>query len=215
MMIVVIVCRLSAPAELPWISSIHFVISASKQISGEVSFICSYCIFLWPAAYEQLLDGAKVVRWWEVPSGNWLLGFFCHYSPYISSAHLKHGGGLFLVPVNSEECELLIYFAYFISFRTLSLGFLGFLFCKMAALTGCTSSSQPMNVNIFMFILISHLTVKKVVFSSTLHLVQCIKVALAQNKYIMSLMLNMKFRKEPDAKKKGKKGKGRGGKRRN
>lgn len=37
-MIVVIMCRLSASAELPWMCSIHFVISASKEISGEVFF---------------------------------------------------------------------------------------------------------------------------------------------------------------------------------
>jgi len=60
-------------------------------------------------------------------------------SLYTSSAHLKDDSGLFLVPENSEECELLIYFAYFISFRTLSLGFLGYFFCKMVALTDCTS----------------------------------------------------------------------------
>lgn len=64
-----------------------------------------------------------------------------------------------------------------------------------------------MNVNILIFILISHLTVKKVVFSSTLHLVQYIKVVLSQNKYIMPFMHDMKFRKEPEAKKKRKKGK--------
>lgn len=59
-----------------------------------------------------------------------------------------------------------------------------------------------MNVNILMSIHISHLNVKKVVFSSTLNLVQCIKVVVSQNKCIMPLM---KFRKELDAKKKDKK----------
>lgn len=56
-----------------------------------------------------------------------------------------------------------------------------------------------------MFIPISHLAVKKVVFSSTLNLVQCIKVVLSLNKYIMPLMHDMKFRKEPDARKEKKK----------
>jgi len=49
------------------------------------------------------------------------------------------------------------------------------------------------------------LTVKKVVFTSTLHLVQSIKVVLSQNKYIMPFMHDMKCRKESDARKKGNK----------
>ena len=53
-----------------------------------------------------------------------------------------------------------------------------------------------------MFTSISHLAVKKVAFSSTLQLLQCIKVVLSLNEYIMTLMHDKKFRKEPDAKKK-------------
>lgn len=137
--IVVIVCRFSASAELPWICSVHFVISASKEISGEVFFsyghIASFCDLLptsscWPVRKLCGLDEKSV--FWELTARL--------FHTHISSAHLKHCGGVFVVPVNSEECELLIYFAYFISFRTLSLGFLGFFFCKIVALTDCTSS---------------------------------------------------------------------------
>lgn len=53
-----------------------------------------------------------------------------------------------------------------------------------------------------MFISISHLAVKEVAFSSTLQLLQCIKVVLSLNKYIMILMHDKKFRMEPDAKRK-------------
>lgn len=55
MMIVAVVCRLSASAELPWIRSTHLVISASKVISGEVFLLCFYYIFLGPANYKQLM----------------------------------------------------------------------------------------------------------------------------------------------------------------
>lgn len=53
-----------------------------------------------------------------------------------------------------------------------------------------------------MFISISHLAVKKVAFSSTLQLLQCIKVVLSLKKYIMILMHDKKFRKESDTKRK-------------
>lgn len=113
MMVVATMCCLRSSAELPWICPFYLVIPASKEIFPEVFLIRCYCIFLgstvsmshcWPVVWA----------WWE----KCLLKIdcLCSYSPYSSRAHLKHDGGPFLVPLNSEECELLISFGYFVSF---------------------------------------------------------------------------------------------------